>query len=751
MGGALFDEFPHFTARANDILGYSVPQLCREDPQSQLGITEFTQPALYVVGCLSYLKTLVGARPPDFLCGHSLGEYCALFAAGAYDFETGLRLVRHRAQLMRRAQQGSMMAVLGLGLAQVEAVLSEAGEPDVSVANDNAPQQVVLAGAAAGLQKLTRPLEAAGAQRCVMLNVSGAFHSQHMSQAAREFTAALAAADFADPRIPVIANVTGEPYAAGSVREILGRQIESRVQWRASMQYLLRHGVAKIAEIGPGKVLTGLFQANRVAVDTKSPSPAASIPTRQNASPQPVSKSESPPTPALTAEKLGSASFRRDYGVRLAYVAGAMYKGIASKELVVRMGKAGLIGFLGSGGLRLAVLEAAIRFIQAELAPGGAAYGFNLLHHPYDPRLEAETVDLFLRYDVRNIEAAAYLEITEPLVYFRLKGAHRDSAGLPVTPRRVIAKVSRPEVARAFLRPAPEAILRSLVSAGKLTAAEAAIGRELPVSGDLCVEADSGGHTDGGVAYALMPAMKNLRDEMLRTHGYRSEVRLGAAGGIGSPEAAAAAFVLGADFILTGSVNQCSPESGASEAVKDMLQRLDVQDTAYAPAGDLFEAGSKVQVMKKGVLFPARANKLYELYRHYDSLEAMEPTVRSMLERTYFKRSLEEVWREVREYYQVSKPERIELAERNPKQKMALVFRWYFAQTSRLAMEGDLSRSADFQVHCGPAMGAFNRFARGTDLEDWRQRHVDRIAERLMRGAAEVLAGRLASVTHSSA
>jgi trans-AT polyketide synthase/acyltransferase/oxidoreductase domain-containing protein len=643
---------------------------------------------------------------------------------------------------MRCAPEGSMMAVLGLGLAGVEAVLRETGEPDVSVANDNAPQQVVLAGAAAGMRNLMRPLEAAGAQRCVMLNVSGAFHSRHMSEAAREFAATLAAADFADPRIPVVANVTGEPYPSGRVREILSRQIESRVQWRASMQYLLRCGVTGVVEVGPGRVLTSLFQANRMAVDTAKPVPATHQPSGTDASAAPH---------AFTAEQLGSASFRRDYGVRLAYVAGAMYKGIASKELVVRMGKAGLIGFLGSGGLRLGVLEAAIRFIQAELAPGGAAYGFNLLHHPYDPRLEAETVDLFLRYDVRNVEAAAYLEITEPLVHFRLKGAHRDSAGLPATPRRVIAKVSRPEVARAFLRPAPEAILQSLISAGKLTAEEAAIGRELPVSGDLCVEADSGGHTDGGVAYALMPAMKNLRDEMLRAQGYRCEVRLGAAGGIGSPEAAAAAFVLGADFILTGSVNQCSPESGASTAVKDMLQRLDVQDTTYAPAGDLFEAGSKVQVMKKVVLFPARANKLYELYRHYDSLDAMEPPVRSMLERTYFKCSLEEVWREVREYYNNSRPERIELAERNPKQKMALVFRWYFAQTSRLAMEGDLSRSADFQVHCGPAMGAFNRFVRGTDLEDWRHRHVDRIAERLMRGAAEVLAGRLASVTHSSA
>ena len=421
MGGALFDEFPHFSARANEILGYSVPELCRDDPRGQLGITEFTQPALYVVGCLAYLKTLVAARPPIFSLATASANIAPCSRPASTILKPGSAWCADRAQLMRRAPEGSMMAVLGLGVTRVEAVLREAGEPGVSIANDNAPQQVVLAGAVAGLQKLERPLEAAGAQRCVMLKVSGAFHSKYMSAAAREFAATLDAAEFADPRIPVLDDECRAIRRRKRSRDS-GRQIESRVQWRASMQYLLRHGVTKVVEIGPGKVLTGLFQANRVAVDTQAP--AAPTPTRQTSE---------RPAAAVTAENLGSASFRRDYGVRLAYVAGAMYKGIASKELVVRMGKAGLIGFLGTGGLRLGVLEAAIRFIQAELAPNGAAYGFNLLHHPYDPRLEAETVDLFLRHDVRNVEAAAYLEITEPLVYFRLK---ERTAHPPVCPQR---------------------------------------------------------------------------------------------------------------------------------------------------------------------------------------------------------------------------------------------------------------------------------------------------------------------------
>ena len=121
----------------------------------------------------------------------------------------------------------------------------------------------------------------------------------------------------------------------------------------------------------------------------------------------------------------------------------------------------------------------------------------------------------------------------------------------------------------------------------------------------------TGGHTDQGVALALMPAMFRLRDDLMARHRYHRKIRVGAAGGIGTPHAAAAAFVMGADFILTGSINQCTVEAGTSDAVKDMLQEINVQDTAYAPAGDMFEIGARVQVLKKGLFFPARANKLH--------------------------------------------------------------------------------------------------------------------------------------------
>jgi trans-AT polyketide synthase/acyltransferase/oxidoreductase domain-containing protein len=364
----------------------------------------------------------------------------------------------------------------------------------------------------------------------------------------------------------------------------------------------------------------------------------------------------------------------------------------------------------------------------------------NLLHEVDDPALERATVELYLRHDVRFVEAAAFLDVTPALVRFRFSGAHRDGAGRPVATRHVLAKVSRPEVAAAFMRPAPEAIVAQLVAEGALTAEEGDAARRLPVSEDVCVESDSAGHTDARVALTVVPAMATLRDELMAAHGYAKRIRVGASGGLGAPEAVAAAFVLGADFVVTGSVNQCSPEAGTSTVVKDMLAGLDVQDTAYAPAGDMFELGARVQVVRKGTLFPARGNKLYQLYRQHGSLEDIDGQVRRTIEESYLRRSFEEVWRETREHYLGSgRPEVVETAERDPRRRMALVFRWYFAHSIQLALTGDVGEQVNFQVHCGPAMGTFNRFVKGTDLQDWRSRHVDVIAERLMDGAAEAL------------
>jgi len=788
MGRDLFDRYPEAMAAADRILGFSVRELCLDDSGGRLTDTRYLQPALFVVNELTRRAYAAREPAPDYLAGHSLGEYNALLAADAFDFETGLALVARRGELMGRATGGAMTAVVGPGVARIADLLAEAGVDDVDLANLNSAEQVVLSGPAESLRRAAGAVTAAGAGRCVPLRVSAAFHSRHMADAAREFAAFLDGFELRDPRIPVIANVTARPYRPGEVGRLLAAQVHSAVRWSESMRHLLAQGVHRVAEQGPGRVLTGLWDAavkdaangpapepqaaagsasgpaevgeaadgasaaGRAAPAAPASAPAAVLapsPSRVGAaagSATPVSERSADGMTTLTPERLGSAAFRADYGVRYAYLAGSMYKGIASTELVARMARAGLLGYFGTGGLRTERIEAAIATLRGELGPDGS-FGMNLLHALHDPELEESTVRLFLRHGVRFVEASGFTRPTRALVLYRLSRAHRNGAGRAVAPNRLLAKVSRPEVATAFMEPAPEALVRSLLADGLLSAAEAEAGRALPLAGEVCAEADSGGHTDAAVAYTLMPAMTGLRDRIVAERGYPDGIRIGAAGGLGAPEGLAAAFVLGADFVVTGSVNQCTPQAGTSDTVKDLLAQADVQDTGYAPAGDMFEIGARVQVLWRGTLFAARANKLYQVYRQYDGLESIDAKLRRTIEEGWFRRDLEQVWKETREYYlRVGRPQEVERAEQDPKHRMALVFRWYFVHSTRMAMRGDPAERVNYQIHTGPAIGAFNRFAAGTALADWRNRHVDAVAEALMAGAAQVLRDRFSSL-----
>jgi trans-AT polyketide synthase, acyltransferase and oxidoreductase domains len=769
MGEELFNTFPELTARADEILGYSIKELCLQDPHQQLGQTRFTQPALYVVNALAFLKKCETEAPPAFLAGHSLGEYNALFAAGAYPFEIGLQLVKKRGELMDQARGGGMAAVIGLDAERVRVLLAENGATAVDIANLNSPFQVVISGAKDEIVRLQAPFQQAGATRYTVLRVSAAFHSRFMKPVMAEFGRFLESYDFAPPAIPVITNLTARPLRADRIRATLCEQIGNPVRWCESICYLMGKGVQEFVECGYGLMLTGMYfhirrDAQPLIVDDDEPQPQPQGPSGSRSSeirrisdePAPLviaaANRATPPQPAppavavangkISPKSLGSAVFQEDYRLRYAYVAGSMFEGIASRELVVRMGKAGLIGYLGTEGSTLDSIEESIRYIQRELC-NGESYGMSLWCDSEAPRVEWDAVDLYHRYDIRNIEATGYLQMTPALVCFRLKGAYHDHTGRAATPRRVLARVSHPEVARAFMSPASEQILKQLLEEGRLTREEVALGRELPISEDICVHADSGGHTNLGVGAVLMPTMLRLRDEIMRQRGYGKPIRVGLSGGIGTPEAAASAFVLGADFVVTNSINQCSPEAGTSDRVKDMLQAMNVQDTAYAPAGDMFEMGARIQVLKRGVLFPVRANRLYDIYRHHQSLDELDKKTRDQLQTRYFKRDFGEIWREVQTRWRRTSPEDLAKAERDPKHKMALVFRWYFLYSSELARKGDEANQVDYQIHCGPAMGAFNQWVKGTDLEDWRNRHVEVIADRLMRASADLLNHRL--------
>ncbi|WP_209022161.1 ACP S-malonyltransferase [Pseudomonas fluorescens] len=731
MGEGLFERFAELTACADRVLGYSIRELCENDPRNELGQTRFTQPALYVVNVLSYLDQTADAAPPAYVLGHSLGEFCALFAAGAYDFETGLRLVKRRGELMSEATEGGMSAVLNLDRAAIEKVLREAACTQLDFANFNAPQQTVLAGPLDELERV-RPLLEDASGLCVALNVSAPFHSRYMRHAREAFAAELARVTFKPLTLPVIANVDARPYEQDAIASQLARQMTSSVQWVESIDYLLRAGITQFKEIGPGHVLSSLqakIEKNRPAVQ--------SVVAPVAVAPQPgVMRHDDGASLALTAEGLGSAAFRQAYGLRYAYMAGGMYKGIASVELVVRLVNAGYLAFFGAGGLSTAAVEQAI--VEIAQLTQQRTFGMNLVCNLSNPHKEIELVELFMRKGVTVIEAAAFMQITPALALYRLRGLAK--VGDRVEARhRIVAKVSRPEVAQQFLDPAPARVVEKLLAQGLVTPEQAQWAQTVPMADDLVVEADSGGHTDMGVTVVLLPTIIRLRDSLCQAAGYTEPVRVGAAGGIGSPESVAAAFMLGADFVVTGSINQCTPQAGTSDVVKTLLQDINVQDTEYAPAGDMFELGARVQVLKRGVFFPARANKLYDLWRRHDSLDELDEKTARQIQDSFFKRTFEDVFEETRAYYAKVAPQEIEKALSNPKHKMALVFRWYFIHSTRLAMTGSEAQRVDYQVHCGPSMGAFNQWVKGTDLEDWRSRHVDVVADRLMNAAAAYL------------
>lgn len=749
MGRDLFPDFPDLVSQADEILGYSIARLCVEDPERRLDATQYTQPALFVVSALSYLRRQRrnGDRPA-FFAGHSLGEYTALFAAGAFDFETGLRLVRRRGELMSRMRDGAMAAVVGLEEETVRRVLRDSGIDGVDLANHNAPGQIILSGDRAAVEGAKGAFTDAGAKAYIPLKVSGAFHSRLMEPAGREFARFLEDVHFEPPHTPVLANVTARPHEDGRIRQTLAEQLVRPVLWDQSIRYLLGEGATAFEEVGPGRVLTGLVDKIRSSPPAPSSQPfPSSAPSAEGRHEHVSATDPAEPEPnggRLTARTLGSAEFRRAYGTRYSYVCGSMYRGIASEELVARAARAGILAFFGTGGLGAARVEDAIRSLRGRLPPD-APFGMNLVHNPTLPSLEDEAVDLFLKHEMRVVEASAFMRVTPALVRYRVKGLLRRGGAVECR-NKVIAKVSRPEVAESFLSPAPERLLHRLVEQGLVSRDEASMAREVPMADDVCVEADSGGHTDGGDPLVLLPAIRRLRDRTRAEHGYGHRVGVGAAGGIGTPEAAAAAFLLGADFVLTGSINLCTAESGMSATVKTMLETIEVQDTDYAPAGDMFELGAQVQVLKKGVFFPARARKLHELYRAHESLEEIDPETRARIETRYFRRTFEEVWAETREYFLERDPGEVRKAEQNPRHKMALVFRWYFGHSQRVAMEGDESSRVDFQVHCGPALGAFNQWVRDTPMRSWRDRHVDEIGVHLMTRTAAYLEQRMSEL-----
>jgi len=268
MGRELAEVFPvakEVFERADHALGFSLSRLCFEGPTEELQLTANTQPAILAVSVAA--AEVLGEKGvrPDFVAGHSLGEYSALVAAGSIQLEDAVRLVHKRGQYMQEAVpvgQGSMAALLGLDLRVADEICREAAQGEVvSVANLNAPAQVVIAGHAAAVARAVEMARLRGAKRALMLNVSAPFHSVLMKPAADRLAPELDAVSILDPVCPLVNNVDARPVRiSGEVRDGLKRQVSSPVRWEESMRRLHTEGVDRFVEVGPGKVLSGLMR-----------------------------------------------------------------------------------------------------------------------------------------------------------------------------------------------------------------------------------------------------------------------------------------------------------------------------------------------------------------------------------------------------------------------------------------------------------------------------------------------------------
>ncbi len=271
MGQDLYQVEPASRAvfdLADEILQFSLSEICFSGPEEVLKDTVNQQPALFVTSIAAWQAMKVrGWATPDYVAGHSLGELTALVVAGSLEFSDGLALVRKRGQLMKAAgerEPGAMAAVLGLDIESVKLACDGAWENTnrpVQVANDNCPGQVVISGDKMALEAAMELVRESGARKVIQLPISIAAHSSLMASASAEFAAAIAATSITKPKVPIIGNVSAEPLTSPeAIQQELEAQLTSSVQWTNSMRYLLRNGVDTYVEIGPGEVLLGLMK-----------------------------------------------------------------------------------------------------------------------------------------------------------------------------------------------------------------------------------------------------------------------------------------------------------------------------------------------------------------------------------------------------------------------------------------------------------------------------------------------------------
>lgn len=707
MGVDLFEEFSELVEGADKILGYSLKDLCLTDANNLLSNTKYTQPALYMVNALSYLKKMREGQPvPDFLIGNSLGEYNALLAAGVFSLEDGLLLVKKRSNLMSRANGGGMAAVIGLNEMEiVNAIEQEQLNNLIEISNYNTSTQMVISGDPNAITTIKPRLEEAGAKRVVILDVSGAFHSRYMKEAALEFEQYLNEFEFHAPQQIVISNRYARPYDFTKIKQLLVEQIYHPVRLYDSIMYVLGQGVNEFVELGPGKTMTSMATRIKKEYEDSKEHERAEVQSDKIVS------------------CLGSEEFKKAYDVDFAYAAGGMCRGISSVAMIKKLAASRILGFLGT--YRLKLHEVKVLIDQALASIEHHRIGVNVTYDALNSKDHIDIMEYIIKTEIRNLEVSDYRMIDLSIVKYRLKSIYMDKNSMLVIPHKILAKASNREMAEKFCSPAPKEVVQTLYQNNEITEFEARYAKYIPMCDDLCIEY----HMQGQSALGYMQTMKEMSRLLYEKYNLCHCPRIGIAGGIGNPQMIAVSFLMGADFVVTGSINQCSVEAATSNLVKDNLQSLDEMDFTYAAVSDLFEFGEKKSIVKKGSLYHIRANRLYEVYNRYNSVEEIPEDIRNLIEKKYFQKSFEAIYSDI---YANLTMDNQKLCNEQPKYKMALIFRNFLDKCFQDALDGSLVGKINYQIISSNAIVQFNHWVKDTELCDWKRRHVDIIAKRIM-------------------
>ncbi|MFO0321547.1 MAG: ACP S-malonyltransferase [Bacteroidota bacterium] len=260
MGKDLFNEFPEVVENAKKILGYDIVDICINNPNNTLNQTNYTQPALFLLNFLHYQKYLKSNQTPDYFLGHSLGEFNALCAAGVFDFETGLKIVQKRGELMFSIVGTGMAAIIGADYSEIQEILKN-NFPEIDIANINSASQIVISGKLESLEKAADYFEEDGLVY-VPLKVSGAFHSRYMTPIKNEFKEFIESMPLHQYEIPIISNYTASlyPKELDGIINNMANQINSPIKWLQSIEYLMSQGESNFLEIGPGEVLSNILK-----------------------------------------------------------------------------------------------------------------------------------------------------------------------------------------------------------------------------------------------------------------------------------------------------------------------------------------------------------------------------------------------------------------------------------------------------------------------------------------------------------